>query len=404
MSVTPVDAFALPPPAKPERAAPRDDSDFARELESSAREETPRRPAANEAERADESARPTETPARPSTEKAPTEAAAAQAGPSAAEIIASPELAASLTANGNALGEAPLGLQPQSATGAAGQPAGDAAQPAVQTPAEPTGQLEGAQAEPDLAAHEDGAAQRAETSKWSFQDFAKPAAAPTTAATAATANAGAQTAFGAGERLAAVKVLRQIEATPAEAKQAPPPLASAGNHNLAAAAAAPSAFETHLASAESAGATVGSSPAAAARAAAAPTPASQVAVQLAQAVEDGVRRLEIRLSPAELGRVEVKLDVAHDGRVLAVVAADRQDTLDLLQRDARELERALQEAGIRADGGSLSFTLRQQERQAWAGSEPHAGGAHLDDGDASPTPAALAARPRASLRALDISV
>ena len=36
------------------------------------------------------------------------------------------------------------------------------------------------------------------------------------------------------------------------------------------------------------------------------------------------------------------LDIGHDGRILAAVAVDRQETLDLLQRDARALERALQ--------------------------------------------------------------
>ena len=36
--------------------------------------------------------------------------------------------------------------------------------------------------------------------------------------------------------------------------------------------------------------------------------------------------------------------------------------MDLLQRDARDLERALQDAGLRADSGSLSFNLRGDGR------------------------------------------
>jgi len=39
--------------------------------------------------------------------------------------------------------------------------------------------------------------------------------------------------------------------------------------------------------------------------------------------------------------------------------ADRQDTLDLLQRDSRTLERALNNNGFRMDKGSLNFSLRQ---------------------------------------------
>ena len=58
----------------------------------------------------------------------------------------------------------------------------------------------------------------------------------------------------------------------------------------------------------------------------------------------------------------MQLDVAPDGRVHAVIAADKPETLDLLQRDARALERALNDAGLRADSGSLSFNLRGQNQ------------------------------------------
>ncbi len=54
------------------------------------------------------------------------------------------------------------------------------------------------------------------------------------------------------------------------------------------------------------------------------------------------------------------MEVGHDGRVNAVVTADNKDTLDMLQKDSRELERALQQAGLQADSGSLSFNLRGQ--------------------------------------------
>src|SRR5690606_19675272 len=78
---------------------------------------------------------------------------------------------------------------------------------------------------------------------------------------------------------------------------------------------------------------------------AAATPVAQVAVQIVRGVQEGQSRISVQLDPPELGRVDVRLEVAHDGKVMAVVSADRQETLDLLQRDARGLERALQEAG-----------------------------------------------------------
>lgn len=87
-------------------------------------------------------------------------------------------------------------------------------------------------------------------------------------------------------------------------------------------------------------------------------PVQQVAVFISKAVQDGVNKFSIRLHPAELGRVHVAMEVANDGRVTAVVSAERQDTLDLLQRDSRSLVRALQDHGLKADSGSLNFSLQ----------------------------------------------
>jgi flagellar hook-length control protein FliK len=89
------------------------------------------------------------------------------------------------------------------------------------------------------------------------------------------------------------------------------------------------------------------------------TPSLQLAVHIARAAQDGMNKVSVRLDPPELGRVDVKLEVGHDGRVQALVAADRQETLNMLQRDARDLARALTDAGLQADTGNLNFSLRQ---------------------------------------------
>jgi flagellar hook-length control protein FliK len=103
------------------------------------------------------------------------------------------------------------------------------------------------------------------------------------------------------------------------------------------------------------------------------SPAEQVAIQVQRAVRDGASRITVQLRPAELGPVEVRLDFAQDGRVSATILADRADTLDMLQRDARTLERSLQDAGLKADSGSLSFDLRDGSRNG-SGSQQMAGG------------------------------
>lgn len=87
----------------------------------------------------------------------------------------------------------------------------------------------------------------------------------------------------------------------------------------------------------------------------------QVSVHIRKAVHEGADRIEIRLKPEALGRVDVRLELAADNRVVATITADQRYTLELLRADARSLERALQEAGLQTDGGSLNFNLRGGE-------------------------------------------
>ncbi len=84
----------------------------------------------------------------------------------------------------------------------------------------------------------------------------------------------------------------------------------------------------------------------------------QVSVQITKALKAGVDRIHIQLKPASMGRVDVQMEIGFDGRVNAVVTADNKETLDLLQRDARDLQKALQDAGFDTDSGSLNFSLR----------------------------------------------
>lgn len=95
--------------------------------------------------------------------------------------------------------------------------------------------------------------------------------------------------------------------------------------------------------------------------------ADQVKVGVTQAVREGVDRITIQLNPHELGRVEVNLDIVADGLSYVSFFVEKQETIDLLQRDARSLERMLQEAGIHADAGSMEFNLRQesQSKEPW---------------------------------------
>jgi len=89
------------------------------------------------------------------------------------------------------------------------------------------------------------------------------------------------------------------------------------------------------------------------------SPAEQVSAQISTAAKDGVDRIRVQLHPAELGRIDIKLEIGNDGRVIAVIAADNQESLDLLKQDSRQLEQALKDAGFETGSDSLSFSLNQ---------------------------------------------
>jgi hypothetical protein len=66
--------------------------------------------------------------------------------------------------------------------------------------------------------------------------------------------------------------------------------------------------------------------------------------------------------------------MSSDGKVQGTVVADNPTTLGLLQKDVRSLERALQDAGLRADPGSLQFSLGNQAGNAFGQSAGNSSG------------------------------
>jgi hypothetical protein len=132
----------------------------------------------------------------------------------------------------------------------------------------------------------------------------------------------------------------------------------------------------------------------------------QVSIHLTKAIADGVDRINIQLSPVELGRIDVRLDIGDDGNVRAVFNADRPQTVELLQRDARELTRAFQDSGLKADSGSLNFNLREQGRdsqQGFAYVPERAGTTNSDSGE-RPLATPRYAAPNGANGRLDIRV
>jgi flagellar hook-length control protein FliK len=95
-----------------------------------------------------------------------------------------------------------------------------------------------------------------------------------------------------------------------------------------------------------------------------PHTTTQLAGQITKQVANGNRVFDIRLDPAELGKVDVRIELRADNRVHAVLTVERPETLNELQRSARDLERSLAEAGLELDENGLSFQMNDGQNPA----------------------------------------
>jgi flagellar hook-length control protein FliK len=108
-----------------------------------------------------------------------------------------------------------------------------------------------------------------------------------------------------------------------------------------------------------------------------PSPAAQVApalLSLARA-PDGAPRMTLTLRPPELGQVEIRIDRPADAPARVEINVQRPDTLTLLLHDQPQLQRALDQAGVPAEGRSLTLQIASPPATAGHGLNAGAGGA-----------------------------
>jgi flagellar hook-length control protein FliK len=101
----------------------------------------------------------------------------------------------------------------------------------------------------------------------------------------------------------------------------------------------------------------------------------EVGVEIARRISAGGEELIVRLDPAELGRIEVRMSFDERGGLHAVIAADSPVALDMLRRDSADLSRSLNDAGVRSDAQSLRFQNDGggnggQPRSPWLTADP----------------------------------
>ncbi|MGE3149464.1 MAG: flagellar hook-length control protein FliK [Pseudorhodoplanes sp.] len=139
--------------------------------------------------------------------------------------------------------------------------------------------------------------------------------------------------------------------------------AAAGSSTNATTTSAPPQTFTHASTTVTPAAATSATPAPNAATNAPPVPITGLGVEIAAQSRNGKSRFEIRLDPPELGRIDVRLDMDRDGRVTSRLVVERSETLDLLRRDAPQLERALEQAGLKTSDNGLQFSLRDQQQQ-----------------------------------------
>lgn len=114
---------------------------------------------------------------------------------------------------------------------------------------------------------------------------------------------------------------------------------------------------------------------------------------------DAPQRLTIRLDPAALGKVEVRVERSEHGTTRVELAVERPDTLLTLMAERSALNGALDAAGIPPEGRTVQFSLAPSDPGVgggtaggsgtpgnWSGSGGSAPGSGGEDGRSPPAP------------------
>ncbi|MDI6623621.1 MAG: flagellar hook-length control protein FliK, partial [Brevundimonas sp.] len=92
---------------------------------------------------------------------------------------------------------------------------------------------------------------------------------------------------------------------------------------------------------------------------------AQIAAQIQRRLEGRSTRFEIALRPAELGRVDVKLDIDSEGRLAARLAFDNPAAATDMRGRVDELRRQLEAAGFHLAEDAFEFADRDSGSSAF---------------------------------------
>lgn len=154
---------------------------------------------------------------------------------------------------------------------------------------------------------------------------------------------------GAADLLAAAAAARDAAAEPAEAGEPTPDMPQAGEGAAAQAQTTAAPRETGVS--QLSRATIEAT--------------AQIAAQILRRLEGRSTRFEMALTPDELGRVDVKLDIDSEGRLNARLAFDNPAAATDLRGRADELRRQLEDAGFHLAADAFEFAERDSGSSAF---------------------------------------
>jgi flagellar hook-length control protein FliK len=105
-------------------------------------------------------------------------------------------------------------------------------------------------------------------------------------------------------------------------------------------------------------------------------PVEQIALVLLTLtkIAGGTQEVTVRLQPAELGMVQMRVARAASGATRIEITAEKSDTLQVLQRDQPQLHRTLDEAGVSAARRTITFHVAVSAHASYSNSESGTGG------------------------------
>lgn len=109
----------------------------------------------------------------------------------------------------------------------------------------------------------------------------------------------------------------------------------------------------------------------------------QVSFHIKQNLKTGSDHIKVQLHPAEMGQVDVDIEIGKDGVAKVVIAASKSDTLNWLQDEAHHLQKSLADAGFDTSQDGMSFNLKGENQQNSA-NKNHAGSSLGEDYAADP--------------------